>query len=91
MFAISTFRPTFRCAAALALAALVLTACRGPQRGSGRRSISLFTDHVSIYEVHNDGNWYDFGVMIGVSAVFSGPASTRAAARRPRPDRRAKS
>jgi hypothetical protein len=23
--------------------------------------ISLFTDDVNIYEVHNNGNWYDFG------------------------------
>ena len=52
--------------------------------------ISIFVSNVRFYEVHNDGNWYDFGFMIGVSAVFSGPASTRAAARRPRPDRRAK-
>jgi hypothetical protein len=27
---------------------------------------------VSIYEVHNNGNWYDFGFMLGVSTVFSG-------------------
>ena len=90
MFGISTFRPTFRFAAALALAALVLTACAaGPNAAVAAAPdaagfwlglwqglispitflISLFTDHVSIYEVHNDGNWYDFGFMIGVSAV----------------------
>lgn len=34
--------------------------------------ISLFNDNVSVYEVHNNGNWYDFGFMVGVSAVFSG-------------------
>ena len=112
MFRPSTVRPTFWFAAALTLAALVLTACAaGPNPAVGAAPgaagfwlglwqglispvtflISLFTDHVRIYEVHNNGNWYDFGFMIGVSAVFSGPASTRAAARRPRPDRRAKS
>ena len=34
--------------------------------------ISLFTDDVSIYEVANNGNWYDFGFMIGVSSAFGG-------------------
>src|SRR4051795_5516908 len=36
--------------------------------------ISLFDDHVGIYEVHNNGNWYDFGFMLGVAVIFSGPA-----------------
>jgi len=34
--------------------------------------VSLFTDDVSIYEVQNSGNWYDFGFVIGVSAVLGG-------------------
>jgi len=34
--------------------------------------VSLFTDTVTIYEVDNDGNWYDAGFVLGV-AVFSGP------------------
>ena len=34
--------------------------------------VSLFTDTVSIYEVDNNGNWYDFGFMLGI-ALFSGP------------------
>jgi len=34
--------------------------------------ISLFNQNVSIYEVHNSGNWYDFGFMLGVSTIFSG-------------------
>lgn len=38
--------------------------------------VSLFNDHVSIYEVDNNGNWYDFGFVLGVSFVFSGPAGT---------------
>ena len=38
--------------------------------------VSLFNDHVSIYEVNNNGNWYDFGFVLGVSFVFSGPAGT---------------
>lgn len=35
--------------------------------------ISLFTDTVTIYEVNNNGNWYDFGFVVGLS-LFSGPA-----------------
>ncbi|MBT3362813.1 MAG: hypothetical protein HN929_06980 [Chloroflexi bacterium] len=34
--------------------------------------ISLFTDKVSVYEVYNSGNWYDFGFMLGIVIVFSG-------------------
>jgi len=34
--------------------------------------ISLFSDNVNIYEVHNSGNWYDFGFMLGVSIIFGG-------------------
>jgi hypothetical protein len=36
--------------------------------------ISLFSDNVNIYEVHNSGNWYDFGFMFGVSIIFGGSA-----------------
>ena len=36
--------------------------------------ISLFSDNVNVYEVHNSGNWYDFGLMLGVSMIFSGGA-----------------
>lgn len=34
--------------------------------------ISLFTDKVNIYELHNSGNWYDFGFILGVSIIFGG-------------------
>ena len=34
--------------------------------------VSLFTDTVSIYEVDNSGNWYDFGFMLGIFIAFSG-------------------
>ena len=37
--------------------------------------VSLFNADVNIYEVHNDGNWYNFGFMIGVALAFGGPAS----------------
>jgi hypothetical protein len=34
--------------------------------------ISLFTDGVSVYEVNNNGNWYDFGFFLGVMIVLGG-------------------
>jgi hypothetical protein len=34
--------------------------------------ISLFTDDVSIYEVANDGNWYDFGFVLGAMISLGG-------------------
>jgi uncharacterized membrane protein len=34
--------------------------------------ISLFTTNVSIYEVHNSGNWYDFGFALGAGILFGG-------------------
>jgi hypothetical protein len=49
--------------------------------------VSLFNDQVNIYEVHNNGNWYNFGFMIGVSAAFSGAARSGTAAR---PSRRSR-
>lgn len=34
--------------------------------------ISLFTGEVSVYEVHNNGNWYDFGFVVGAGIIFQG-------------------
>ncbi len=34
--------------------------------------ISLFKDTISIYEVHNNGGWYNFGFLFGAMAIFSG-------------------
>ena len=34
--------------------------------------ISLFTDNVNLYEVHNNGNWYDFGFVVGAGILFGG-------------------
>jgi hypothetical protein len=34
--------------------------------------ISLFSDKVNVYEVHNSGNWYNFGFILGVMIFFSG-------------------
>jgi hypothetical protein len=44
--------------------------------------VSLFNDHVSIYEVHNNGGWYNFGFMIGVSAIFGGGPGSASRRRR---------
>ena len=44
--------------------------------------ISLFSDRVAIYAVHNNGNWYDFGYVLGVALVFSGPARIGSGGRR---------
>jgi hypothetical protein len=42
--------------------------------------ISLFKDTVNVYDVHNNGNWYDFGFVFGLSIAFGG--SCRGAKRR---------
>jgi hypothetical protein len=34
--------------------------------------ISLFTDNVNLYEVHNRGNLYDFGFVLGAGILFGG-------------------
>ena len=34
--------------------------------------ISLLNDNVSVYEVHNNGGWYNFGFIFGVSMFFGG-------------------
>ena len=33
--------------------------------------ISLFDGSVGIYEIHNNGNWYNFGFVLGTWIVFS--------------------
>lgn len=32
--------------------------------------ISLFSDKYGIYEIHNNGNWYNFGFVLGTWFVF---------------------
>ncbi len=34
--------------------------------------ISLFNDNVTVYEVHNNGGWYNFGFILGVMIIFGG-------------------
>jgi hypothetical protein len=42
--------------------------------------VSLFNSGVNIYEVHNNGNWYNFGFMLGASVALSGAGRSSAAA-----------
>lgn len=42
--------------------------------------VSLFNDQVSIYEVHNNGGWYNFGYIIGLGSALGG--SAKASSRR---------
>ena len=34
--------------------------------------VSWFSSSVSVYEVHNNGFWYNLGFLIGVSGTFGG-------------------
>lgn len=37
--------------------------------------ISLFSDSVSIYEIHNSGVWYNLGFVFGLGGFFGGSTS----------------
>ena len=43
--------------------------------------ISLFSDKINVYEVYNNGGWYNFGFIIGIS-IFYGGGSKGASHRR---------
>jgi hypothetical protein len=47
--------------------------------------ISLFSDSVHIYEVHNNGGWYNFGFLFGASIILGGSSGGAACRRRRRP------
>jgi len=34
--------------------------------------ISLFSKNVNIYDVYNNGGWYNFGFIFGVAIIFAG-------------------
>ena len=36
--------------------------------------VSLFSNHVNVYEIHNNGNWYNFGFVLGAGILFGGGA-----------------
>ncbi len=45
--------------------------------------ISLFNKNVQMYDVHNNGGWYNLGFFLGVTALFgSGAGGARARRRR---------
>jgi hypothetical protein len=44
--------------------------------------ISLFSDKVDMYEVHNNGGWYNFGFLLGMMIIFGGSGGGAARGRR---------
>lgn len=42
--------------------------------------ISLFSDHVAMYEVHNNGGWYNLGFILGAMTTFGGCGNRTCAA-----------
>ena len=34
--------------------------------------VSLFRDNVNVYEIHNNGNWYNFGFVLGAGVLLGG-------------------
>lgn len=46
--------------------------------------VSLFNDSVNVYEVHNNGGWYNAGFVLGAVVLIGGSHGVRPAApRRP--------
>ena len=43
--------------------------------------ISLFNDGVNVYEIHNNGNWYNFGFVFGAVCLIGGSHGARSASR----------
>jgi hypothetical protein len=39
---------------------------------------SLFKSNLSIYEVHNNGAWYNFGYLFGLACFFGGSGNRTA-------------
>jgi hypothetical protein len=44
--------------------------------------LSLFNESVGIYEVHNNGGWYNFGFLLGASIIFGGSSGGACSGRR---------
>jgi hypothetical protein len=34
--------------------------------------LSLFKEDIGVYEVHNNGRWYNFGFIFGLMLIFGG-------------------
>ena len=37
---------------------------------------NIFGGHFGVYQVHNNGNWYDFGYLLGIGALAGGSSRT---------------
>ena len=46
--------------------------------------VSLFKNNLTIYEVHNNGAWYNFGYLFGLACFFGG-GGNRTARRKQNP------
>ena len=46
--------------------------------------ISLFNKNINIYEIHNNGGWYNFGFLFGVMIIFGSGGGGTCKARRSR-------
>jgi hypothetical protein len=44
--------------------------------------VSLFNHNVGIYEIHNNGGWYNFGYVLGVMIFWGGSGGGAAGSRR---------
>jgi hypothetical protein len=44
--------------------------------------VSLFNENVGVYESRNNGGWYDFGFILGLSITFGGGAGGARSKRR---------
>ncbi len=42
-------------------------------------AVSLFNPHVGIYEINNNGGWYDFGYLLGIMMFWGGGTGGAAA------------
>ena len=48
--------------------------------------ISLFDKSLGIYEVHNNGGWYNFGFLMGASIIFGGSGGGACSSRKRKRD-----
>ncbi|HEU4957292.1 MAG TPA: hypothetical protein VFT40_06670 [Sphingomicrobium sp.] len=39
--------------------------------------VSLFTDQIAVYQVPNNGGWYDFGYFVGICFLGVGARSSK--------------
>jgi len=44
--------------------------------------LSLFTENIYVFEVHNNGGWYILGFLLGTSITFGGSGSGAASSRK---------